>query len=225
MRLTLLLVCAALFPATHILLSHGRIRAALVAVLRPRGFRVLYGAVALVTLGAAAVAYWGHAQTGPRLWQLPPGVALGVAAPLTALAFFLLFQSLATPSPAGMIPARKELRGVLRITRHPMNIGLAAWGLAHVVASGFLSEVAFFGGFVVLGLLGAYHQDRRLLRDRGEGYRAFVAATSVLPFAAVLQRRTPLAAHELNLPMAIVALVVGAAAMWFHGVMFGVSLL
>ncbi len=225
MRLTLLLVAAFLFPATHILLSHGRLRAALVAALRPRGFRVVYSLVALVTLGGAAVAYWGHTRTGPRLWELPHGVALGVAVPLTALAFFLLFQSLATPSPAGMIPARKEVRGVLRITRHPMNMGLAAWGLAHAVASGYLSEVAFFGSFVVLGLLGVVHQDRRLLRDRGEGYRAFVAATSVVPFVAVLQRRTALAARELSLPMAVAALAVGAAAFWFHGVLFGVALL
>ena len=53
------------------------------------------------------------------------------------------------------------VKGVLRITRHPLFAGLALWGLAHVLVNGFLSDVVFFGGFPLFSLLGGAHQDAR----------------------------------------------------------------
>jgi uncharacterized membrane protein len=105
------------------------------------------------------------------------------------LAVVLFVMMLATPSPASMRPGATVARGVLRVTRHPMNMAFACFGIAHVAANGFLGDVFFFGQFAVLGLVGAFHQDARLVRVRGERYREFMASTSVLPFAAILQGR------------------------------------
>ena len=120
-----------------------------------------------------------------------------------------------------MAPAKKQVRGVLRITRHPMNMALALWGLAHLLANGTVGDVAFFGSFVVVGVLGAYDMDARLKRTKGEGFVQFCKETSVLPFGAILSRRNRLVVSELAFPLALIAVVVFAVLTVFHSRFFG----
>ena len=87
-----------------------------------------------------------------------------------------------TPSPANLVPGEPSAYGVLRITRHPFIMGTALWALLHLLVNGAASDVAFFGGFVVFALVGAWHQDARKLASNVPGYRAFVAATPFIPF-------------------------------------------
>jgi uncharacterized membrane protein len=47
----------------------------------------------------------------------------------------------------------------------------------------------YFVGIVVLSVVGGVHQDRRLITELGEGYRAYVAATSFWPFVAAVTKR------------------------------------
>jgi uncharacterized membrane protein len=125
-----------------------------------------------------------------------------------------------------MVPARPEVRGVLRITRHPFNMGMTAFGLAHLVANGALGDVAFFGCcFVLVGLVGAFHQDVRIARQRGEDLAAFRRETSVLPFVAIALGRTRLVLSELPLPMVVVAVAAWVALVLLHGRLFGATLL
>ena len=128
-------------------------------------------------------------------------------------------------SPAGMLPARREAKGVLRITRHPMNMGFALFGLAHLLANGALGDVVFFSTFVFVGVLGAFHQDARIARERGESIAAFRSQTSILPFYAILVRRTRFEPSELPWPMVAIGIVAWAALAWFHGRLFGAPLL
>src|SRR5262249_4129401 len=44
--------------------------------------------------------------------------------------------------------------------------------LVTLIVAGFALGAAFTGGFAVLGLVGSWHQDRKLLRLRGEPYAA-----------------------------------------------------
>lgn len=224
MRLTWLILLSLSFPVTHIVLSHGAIRRWLVKTLGLWPFRGLYSLVSFATLGGAIWASRG-AELGPRLWELPHTVGLGISVPLMLLAFVLLLSIPVSPSPAGMMPVRPEARGILRVTRHPMNMAFAAWGLAHVATSGHAGDVAFFGAFALLGVFGAYHLDRRLLAERGEAFRVFAAETSVLPFAAILGGRNRLVLGELKLPVLAVAVALFAATLWFHGRLFGIPLL
>jgi uncharacterized membrane protein len=116
-----------------------------------------------------------------------------------------------------------EPTGILRVTRHPMNMAFALFGLAHLLGNGALGDVFFFGQFVVLGVAGAYHQDARMARDKGERYRAFARSTSVLPFGAIVIGRNRLAFDELAIPMLLIALVAFAALLIYHGGLFGVA--
>ena len=159
------------------------------------------------------------------LWELPPWLERAIALPLMLLAVVLFVMMLATPSPASMRPGANVARGILSVTRHPMNMAFACFGLAHVVTNGFLGDVFFFGQFAVLGLLGAFHQDARLARDRGEPFREFMASTSVLPLVAILQGRSRLAADRRTLTMLLIAIAVFVALVIFHQKLFGVAVL
>lgn len=222
MALILVVGLSFLFVATHFGLSHGRIRQGLVEKLGEWPFRGLYSVVSVLTLGGAAVVLWGHRGIGPVLWQLSRPLAAVVALVLMFLAFEFLALSLATPSPTGMMPAQPEARGVLRITRHPMNLGFACFGLAHALAKGTLGDASFFGAIFVVGFLGAYHQDRRKTREAAAGFQEFRAQTSVLPFAAILTGKNRLAPRELSLPLLVLGALGFAAVAVFHGSLFGV---
>ena len=165
MNLALIIAFSVLFPLTHILMSHGAIRSSLVAALRGVWpFRAVYSLVSFLTLGPSLAIWWGHRHLGPELWDLPFWLTRSLALPLMLLAIALLVLMLAAPSPASMLPGVSKVHGVLRITRHPMNMAFAAFGLAHLLGNGYLGDVFFFGQFVALGVFGAYHMDVRKRR-------------------------------------------------------------
>jgi uncharacterized membrane protein len=173
-----------LFAATHMSLSSRRFRPRLVAKLGERGFQGLYSLVALAIFVPLVATYYAHKHSGPYLWTLSqlPGVRwLGYG--VMGAAFVLVVAGLVQPSPAGMVPARPVVRGVARITRHPVLMGFGLWGLAHLlVATVHAAELAFFGGFAIFAVVGCEHQDQRKLAA-SESYRAFHAATPFLPFS------------------------------------------
>jgi uncharacterized membrane protein len=225
MNLTFIIVFSVLFPLTHILLSHPPIRSGLVKALRGEWpFRGFYSLVSFVTLGGSIGFYWSNRHLGPFLWEVSPLVERIIALPLMLFALVLLFLMMATPSPTSMMPGALEARGVLRITRHPMNMAFALFGLAHIIANGALGDVFFFGQFLVLGVLGAYHQDARKKKEGGDEVRAFMKQTSVLPFVAIMRGRNRLEASELAFPLFVLGVIAFVALAVFHGRLFGVDL-
>ncbi|MCP4899126.1 MAG: hypothetical protein GY906_19330, partial [bacterium] len=198
--LVILIVLSASFLLTHIVLSHGSVRRRLVGTMGEWPFRGLYSLISLATFGGASYIFWNNRQLGTALWELPRWLALGIGLPLGFAGIALMLLAFATPSPSGMMPAPTEPRGVLRITRHPMNMGIACLALAHVLANGSVGDVAYFGSLLVLGVAGPFHQERRLLKQKGESFREFLRQTSALPFVALVLRRTRLDWRDLSFP-------------------------
>ena len=221
MTLTMIVLFSVLFAVTHLVLSHGQIREGIVKSIGEWPFRGLYSLIAFLTLGPAAVLWWQNRHLGPVLWEIPFWPERILAGLLVLFGFFLFFQLLATPSPASMMPAKSEARGVLRITRHPMNMGISLWALAHLLANGTVGDVAFFGSFVVVGVLGPYHMDARLKKTKGEDFIEFCKQTSVMPFSAILGRRNRLALDELSFPLALLAVIAFVVLTIFHSRFFG----
>ncbi len=206
------------FAGSHLALSSLPVRQAMIRRLGEPAFRGLYSLVAVAFFVPLTWVYFGHKHAGPLLWALPPTAALRwVVYAGMAVAFVLLVSSFVQPSPANVVPGKPTPRGVLRITRHPLLMSIALFGLVHCLPNGHAADVAFFGGFPVFALVGAWHQDRRKLATV-PAYRAFHAATPFLPFTG---RETLAGLRELP-PVAVgVGLLLTVAVRWFHGPLFG----
>src|SRR5262249_60253032 len=85
--------------------------------------------------------------------------------------------------------AAREPRGLERITRHPFLVGVALTAGAHALLAPHLIGTVFSAGLLALALGGAWHQDRKLLARRGHPFAAFLAATPLVPFAAIVSGR------------------------------------
>jgi uncharacterized membrane protein len=221
MALAMLILMSVLFAVTHIGMSHDPFRARLVEQIGPKGFQGVYTLVSFITFGGAIGIFAGHRNMGPVLWTMPRWLTPAVYL-LMLIAFLLLVLSMRNRSPAGMVGGTMEARGVLKITRHPMNMALACFGLAHVIANGSLGDIFFFGSIFIVGFFGPYHQDRRKVREKGEDYVAFQRETGVLPFAAIAQGKAKLEAKDLNIPFTIIAVAAFVAAILFHEDLFGI---
>jgi uncharacterized membrane protein len=215
MAFAALILFSSLFAITHIGLSCDPFRHHLIGKLGDKGFMVVYSLIALITIGPAIAILINVKNTGPQLWDAPfwcyPIVHL-----LMLLAILMLFLSFANPSPTGMIPASMEVRGVIRITRHPMNMGFAFFGLAHLIAGGSIGELFFFASFFIVGFLGAYLQDRKVAREKGEPFAKFAEQTSVFPFAAIMTGKNQLVFDEISKPLVLVSLSAYIAAIFMH---------
>jgi uncharacterized membrane protein len=221
MALTMLILMSVLFAVTHIGMSHDPFRSRLVERLGPKGFQVAYSVVSLVTFGAAVSIFAHNRKAGPVLWTTPVWL-LPIVYLLMLLAFLLLVLSMRDRSPAMMIGGKMEPEGVLRITRHPMNMAIACFALAHMIANGSLGDVAFFVSIFVVGFLGSYHQDERKVREKGADYVAFQGRTGVFPFAAIVQGKIGLTAKDLRMPFVIFAVLAFVAALVLHEDLFGI---
>lgn len=207
------------FAGSHLVLSSQGVRRALVARVGEGPFRGLYSLVAFGFFVPLVRTYFAHKHSGPWLWTVPHGPAVrGVAYVAMGLAFVLVVAAFLRPSPGAIVPGSPEPRGVQRITRHPLLMGLVVFGLVHLLLNGSATDVAFFGGFIAFSLVGAWHQDARKLADGAPEFRRFYEATPLLPFTG---RETLRGLREFS-PL---ALAIGIAATvvvrWFHSTWFG----
>ncbi len=224
MKLVLVVVLSVFFAATHILLSHGGIREMQVKKFGLMGFRAIYSIISLVTLVGAGymLVTADEASMGSVLWALPGWAAYPAAYILMFAAIVLIVFAAAQPSPTGMAPAKLEPLGMTRITRHPMNMGFACLGVAHLLTNGSVGPVFFFGSLFVVGFIGAYHQDARKAREKGEAFAEYARKTSVFPFAAVVRGKTRLDPTEISVSLLVVAsLIYFAMIFWGHEFLFG----
>jgi uncharacterized membrane protein len=210
--LTLVLL-ASLFVGTHVGLATRRLRAALVARLGGGGFFALYTLVATVSFAAMIGYYAAHrfeGAPGPALGAVAaarwPLMALIVAGVMLTAAGLTVYPRLAVAlfdQPIG------EPRGIERITRHPFFCGVALFGVAHVLLATRLIGAVLAAELAVLAIVGARHQDAKILARRGRPYADYLAATSIVPFAAIVAGRQRLIWSEL--PYGSLATGVGVA--------------
>jgi uncharacterized membrane protein len=216
--ITILLLWAA-FAATHMGLASGRLRPILVGRLGARGYGALYSVVALAIFVPLVGVYFDNKHSGPLLWYLGalPGVRWFMYAGM-GVAFALMISGLVTPSPVSIMPGKAVVKGVFRISRHPLFMGVGLLGLLHLLVAPInTTELAFFAGFPLFSLAGCHHQDLRKLASLGDEFRRFHAATPFLPGG----RRGALhGIAEQPVPM-LAGVAVAAGIRYFHGSLFG----
>ena len=209
-----------LFGGSHLVLSSQRVRPNLIQRIGEWPFRGLYSLVAFVTLIPLIVYYFRHKHAEPVFWSSHI-VTHDLTVILMAFAFVLLAVGAVARPPSTMVGGSKpEAYGVTRITRHPTFAAIFLFGLAHCLVNGSLGDLLFFGGFAAFAWIGAWHQDTRKVVEVPE-YAEFKAATSFLPFAAIIKKQQPLALKEINWIAGAVGLVIFYTLRIYHASWFG----
>ena len=195
-----LVIAIGIFLATHIVLAENPARGLLVRTLGERPFAWGYGAVAilqLIWIGQAA-----EAAPVVRYWEPPPWT---VSVPLLVmpLALLLLVCGFTQNNPTATLAAgrlaRREVTGILAVTRNPVMWGLGLWSLAHLVAVAETAEALRYAAFAALALLLLPRIEAKQRAKWGEAAWAdFAARSSNIPFVAMAQGRARLQWREIG---------------------------
>ena len=170
-----LIAAAAFFLAIHFGISGTKLRDQLVRLVGEKVFRALFALASIIGLiwliraysVAPYIALWG------RLTSLEP-----LAAPLVLGAVALVVIGISTPNPTAVggesqLTREVQVRGVMRITRHPFLWGTALWALVHFVVNGDLASSLVFGSLLVLAVGGTASIDAKRRRAYGERWEQF----------------------------------------------------
>jgi uncharacterized membrane protein len=226
--LMMTLLCT-LFVGTHIGLASCRVRAALVTRLGEAGFAVFFSLVAAASFSVLVSFYAAHRSediAGLALAGVPAAHALLMSAIVLGAVVVVAGLVSYPASPYDLFhPAIQPPRGIERITRHPFSAGIALFAVAHALLATRLIGTVFFGGLAFLAIAGPRYQDAKLLARRGQPFADHLAATSFLPFAAILAGRQrmvwqdlPLAAMAAGLVLAIVLRIVHGSILAYGGI-------
>jgi uncharacterized membrane protein len=209
--MTMLALATAAFLATHFVTSTP-LRPALVSAMGEWPYRGLYSLVAFVTLGWMIWAYAGAPREA--LW-VGMREATYVAMPL---AFILIACGYwRNPTMIGadrLLKSEDPARGIIRITRHPIMWGIMLWAAAHILARGDVRGLIFFGGFLVLAVVGTLAMDAR--KKSNPDWPRFAAVSSHVPFVAIAQGRNRIVWREIGWLRPAIGLAVFFAALAVH---------
>ena len=129
-----------------------------------------------------------------------------------------MVASFTQPNPSMIGAGPGEARGVFRITRHPLFMGIALFAILHLLRNANTADVAFFGGLLAFAVVGSLHQDARKLATGVPGYREFHDATVLVPFTGegVFQ-----GLRELSPWAIVIGVTLTVVLRVFHGTLFG----
>jgi uncharacterized membrane protein len=217
--IALLALATLAFLVTHFVPSTP-LRAAIVHSTSEKAYLGLYSLVAFAAIGWMVHAY-SKAPVQP-LWQ---GMRL-LPALVMPLAFILVVCGVASRNPTAVgqdkaLKADEPARGILRVTRHPVQWGILLWAAAHLLARGDLKSAIFFGGFALLSALGMLLIDARKARTLGDDWKRFAGATSNVPFVAIAQARNRFDAGEIGIGKPLAGLALYAVFLLAHPWLFG----
>jgi uncharacterized membrane protein len=222
-----LVLSALVFVGLHFLLSSTGLRGAVVARIGERTFVVLFSLLSAALIVWMVVAFV-QAPRDQVLWVFSGARHLALTLMPLALLFLVAGYMSRNPTAVLMGPPGEDWRpsGIVTVTRHPIMWAFGLWSLLHILASGDLAGLVFFGAFAVLALGGTLAIDAKKRRTwpAGNAERLF-AGTSNLPFLAILQGRARLDWKRLGLPAAIAIALYLAIVFWFHPNVIGARLL
>jgi uncharacterized membrane protein len=184
-----------------------------------------------VVLSLATLFFWAwafeQAPVDARAWYYPNWWPW-LKAVIMLFAFVLFVGGVASPNPTavrqGELLERPDVgHGIFAITRHPLMWAFGIWGIAHLISEPNWRGFWFFGIFAIVALGGAWLQERRKARAYGAAWQRFAAKTSFVPFVALIQGRARLSLAEIGWWRVGLGVVLWAAILHFHPLLFGVS--
>jgi len=219
--MAMLVLAAAVFLATHYI-SSTPLRSGLVAML---GERAYLGFYSLVSLATAGWMIWAYVKAPyERLWVGDEFKVWVIVLMPVSLVFITAGGMTKNPSAVRQESALRSLgepRGILRVTRHPIQWGIALWALLHLIARGDAASVVFFGGFAVLAISGTMLIDARKDRMLGVDWQRFASVTSNIPFGAIIQGRNQFRFDEIGWNKVLIGLGAYLVLVFLHPYLFG----
>ena len=192
-------------------------------------YRAVYTAISFITLGSSFGAYISSSRNHGNISLEQSTSIYNTCMFISSISFGASIASLFNASPLGLMPSfegadsdfattvrrndalKLTTRGLTRITRHPLILPVAPWGVSTAyLAGGRFCDYILFGGLSMYAIAGCYAQDLRVIREEGSvgtvfqaearqeeqeepsektQLRAFFADTSFVPFKAVLEGR------------------------------------
>ncbi|MEO8905123.1 MAG: NnrU family protein [Polyangiaceae bacterium] len=213
-----------LWFALHASIAGSELRWKVARLIGEPAFKAAFAVLSLASLWFLVTAY-RKASFYP-LWFAPRPIHW---LPLAVMPFALVLMVGAFSVPnATAVGAEKVLqrtdaaRGVLRITRHPFLWSVALWSGTHLLVTGHVASILFFGSLLVTALRGTSSIDEKRRRTNKAEFIRYAEITSNLPFAAIISGRNRLKWGELWVPVLIAALLT-AVILHLHLRAFGFS--
>ena len=226
--MTMLAVAAAVFVLMHLLISGTRLRDRITGAIGERPYMGLFSLASVAALAWLIIAFApARGQPGDTVfWTITP-VTRHITIALVLIAFLLAVPGLLTNSPTrvaggAVVDQPAAVSGMTRVSRNPFLVGVAVWAAAHLLVNGALSAIFLFGSLLILGVFGPLSIDAKRKRALGARYEAFMAQTSNIPFAAIVQGKQKFKLGEIWWRL-LVGLALFALVLMFHQKMFGVS--
>jgi uncharacterized membrane protein len=221
--MALLIVAALLWIGIHLGVAGTRLRDAVVGRIGDAAFRIVFSTLSVLVL-LLLVRAWAEAPTA-LLWVAPDWLRwLAVIVMLPA--FMLFVGSLTVRNPTAVGP-REQMgrppRGMIRVTRHPMLWSFSIWAALHLLNNGDSASVVFFGAFLVTALAGMPSIDAKLARRDPDTWQALSAATSIVPFAAIVAGRNRFVPNEIGWLTAGLGVAAWIVLLLAHPWLFGVA--
>ncbi|GLJ49196.1 hypothetical protein SUGI_1038190 [Cryptomeria japonica] len=165
-------------------------------LLGERAFRVIFAGTSLPLAVSAVVYFINHRYDGVQLWQVQsiPGVHQLVWI-LSFISFFFLYPSTFNLLEVAAVDKPKMHlweTGIMRITRHPQMVGQFIWCAAHTLWMGNSMVLTASLGLMAHHIFGVWNGDRRMAARYGETFETVKNRTSIIPFAAIIDRRQKL---------------------------------
>jgi len=210
--------------AIHAFIAGSELRWWLVQRVGQRAFAAFFSLLSLASLLFLIDAY-RKAPFYP-LW-FSPRIIHFLPLAVMPLSLTLLVGAFSVPNPTA-VGAEKVLqrtdaaRGVLRITRHPFLWATALWSGAHLLVTGHVAAILFFGSMLLTALRGTSSIDEKRRRTNKAEFLRYLEITSNTPFAAIIQGKNRFVLKELWVPLVIAALLM-AVLLHVHLRLFGRS--
>jgi uncharacterized membrane protein len=221
-----LITAIGIFLAAHIILAENPVRGVLVRILGERPFAWGYGAIAVLQLIWVGQAI--EAAPVVRYWE-PPAWMAAIPVLVMPLALLLLVCGFTQNNPTATLAsgqlARREVTGILAVTRNPVMWGLGLWALAHLAVVAEAAEALRYAAFAALALLFLPRIEAKQRAKWGEAaWSDFTARSSNIPFVALARGRARLRWREIGWArIAATAALYAALLLWLHPKIAGVA--
>jgi uncharacterized membrane protein len=195
------LALAALFLVlSHFLIASAPLRSQLVSRLGEERYLAVY---TLMTLAAFAWLIIAYLRAPALVLWVTPGWIVALLLPVALVGGVLLTAGLSTPNPVivrqGRLFEKADIvQGILRVSRNPFFWGASLLSLVQLIILGDAAALLTFGGIAFLGVVGSFVLDAKKARQHEAAWHAFAAATSNVPFLAIIRDRQRLSLREIG---------------------------